>query len=183
MGDPRSTGKAVYNKSIDAQASVLLPHMDNDLNILYLAGKGDNSLSYYELRNDEKICHYLSLYRDGIPQKSGGDVFQEDIFPQCASSKPGLSAEEWTAGNNADPKTMSMDPDDRKDEDANGDVTFTKRKTYDEVVAENMELLKKVKTLEDEVASLKAQLGGADEEEEVKEEATEMDVEQPAENE
>jgi len=218
LWDVRNTEKPVYNKSIDAAASVLLPHMDNDLNVLYLAGKGDNSLSYYELRNDDKICHYLSLYRDGIPQKgggwvpkrglsvmkcevqrflkltkdsvvpisfivprkSGGDVFQEDIFPQCASSKPGLSADEWSAGNNSEPKTMSMDPDDRKDEDQ-GDVTWVKRKTYEEVVAENMELLKKVKVLEDEVASLKAQSGGGAVVND--EEAKEMDVEKAADDE
>ena len=67
---------------------------------------------------------------------------------------------------------MSLDPDDRKDEDQ-GDVTFTKRKTYDEVVAENVDLLKTVKTLEDEVARLTAQLGGAEQKD--GDEAKEMD--------
>merc|ERR1712087_142479 len=126
-----------------------------------------------------EVQRFLKLTKDSVvpvsfivPRKSGGDVFQEDIFPACASPKPALSADEWNAGNNAEPKTMSLDPDDRKDEDQQGDVTFTKRKTYDEVVAENMELVRQVQALEEEVARLKAQLGGDEAE------AKEMDVEQ-----
>eukprot|EP00484_Ammonia_sp_Unknown_P019886 CAMPEP_0197026456 /NCGR_PEP_ID=MMETSP1384-20130603/6533_1 /TAXON_ID=29189 /ORGANISM="Ammonia sp." /LENGTH=460 /DNA_ID=CAMNT_0042455121 /DNA_START=158 /DNA_END=1540 /DNA_ORIENTATION=+ len=215
--DPRNTEKPVYAQGLDNQASVLCPHVDDDLNILYLAGKGDNSVSYYELRNDDKVCHYLSLYRDSVPQKgggwvfkrgldvmkcevqrflkltkeaiipisfvvprkSGGDVFQEDIFPPCVSGKPGLSADEWSAGNNADPPTMSMDPDDRKDmEDGDDEVQFTKQATYDDVVAENMQLKQRVKQLEDEVAALKAQLGGGDAADGGNEQAADADAEQ-----
>jgi len=201
MWDLRNIEKPIYDQGLDNASSVLIPNMDDDLNILYLAGKGDNSVSYYELRNDDKICHYLSLYRDGVPQKgggwvykrglsvmkcevqrflkltkdsvvpisfivprkSGGDVFQEDIYPNCRSAKPGLSADEWSSGNNADPNTMSMDPEERKDDGGADDVAFNKKATYDEVVAENMELKKKVKELQDEIALLKG--GGGDDDE------------------
>eukprot|EP01083_Nonionella_stella_P034517 94459_1 len=197
--DLRNIEKPIYNQGIDAAASVLIPHVDDDLNILFLAGKGDNSVSYYELRSDDKMIHYLSVYRDGTPQKgggwvfkrglnvmkcevqrflkltkdavvpisfivprkSGGDVFQEDIYPPCASNKPGVSADDWTSGNNAPPKTMSMDPDDRKDQ--GDDEEFKGKATYDEVVQENIELKQKVKQLEDEIAALKGGQGGGDE--------------------
>jgi len=200
MWDPRNIEKPIYEIGLDNQASVLIPEVDDDLNILYLAGKGDNSVSWYEFRNDDKMLHYLSLYRDSTPQKgggwiykrgvnvmkcevmrylkltkdsvipisfivprkSGGDVFQEDIFPNCLSAKPAQSADEWSAGGNVDPNTMSMDPDDRKDEDIGGnDVEFTKRATYDEVVAENNKLKQRIKALEEELSALK---GGGDEE-------------------
>jgi coronin-1B/1C/6 len=192
LWDLRDLEKPVYNQGIDNAASVLIPHMDNDLGILYLAGKGDNSVNYYELRNDSKIMHFLSVYRDGVPQKgggwvpkrglspmkcevqrflkltkdsvipisfivprkAGGDVFQEDIYPNCASARPALTADEWAAGNNANPNTMNMDPEERKEDDG-GDVKFTKRKTYDEVVRENMELKQLVQKLQDEIAQLK----------------------------
>merc|ERR1739842_116723 len=95
-----------------------------------------------------------------VPRKSGGDVFQEDIYPPCRAAKAALSADQWSAGNNADPITMSMDPDDRKDEDGGGDMEFTKKATYDEVVAENNELKRKIKELQDEVAALKGGGGG-----------------------
>lgn len=56
---------------------------------------------------------------------------------------------------------MSMDPDDRKDdEDAGGDIAFTKKASYDEVVQENIQLKQKIKQLEDEIAALKASSGG-----------------------
>ena len=35
-------------------------------------------------------------------------MFQEDIFPDCASYEPALSADEWISGKNADPKLMSL---------------------------------------------------------------------------
>lgn len=193
LWDLRAVSQPIYNQGIDQASSVLIPNMDNDLNILFLAGKGDNSVSFYELRSDDKICHYLSVYRDGVPQKgggwlpkrgllpmkcevqrflkltkdsvipisfivprkSGGDVFQSDIYPDCVSAKPALTADEWAAGNNADPHTMSMDPEERKEDDDGGGAAFTKKMTYDEVVAENLELKRLVKQLQDEVAQLK----------------------------
>lgn len=81
-------------------------------------------------------------------------MFQEDIYPHCPSTKPALTADEWASGSNADPNTMNMDPDERKEDDG-GDVQFSKKATYDEVVAENMELKKLVKQLQDELAEAK----------------------------
>ena len=153
--------------------------MDNDLNMLYLAGKGDNSLSYYELKNDSKIAHFLSSYRDGTPQKggawvprrglevmkcevqrflkltkdsvvpisfivprkSGSDVFQDDIYPDCVSLEPAQTADQWASGGNAVPCTMSMDPEQRPQEEDGGVgipmPQFARKATYDEVASEN----------------------------------------------
>ena len=76
--DERNIGNAIYTKVLDSnqKQSVLMPHVDNDLNMLYLAGKGDNIVRYYELRNDDKIaCVYsLSLWRDSMCQHGGGWV-------------------------------------------------------------------------------------------------------------
>eukprot|EP01084_Bolivina_argentea_P095400 171533_1 len=44
--DLRNIEKPLYNVGIDNQPSVLVPHMDDDLNILYLASKSDNSVRY-----------------------------------------------------------------------------------------------------------------------------------------
>ena len=90
-------------------------------------------------------------------------MFQEDIFPDCISARPGCSADDWVSGTSAEPHRMSMDPDDRKDEDdSGGDVNFQAKKTYDEVVQENVQLKQKIKQLEDEIAALKASQGGGD---------------------
>jgi len=43
-----------------------------------------------------------------VPRKS--DAFQDDIFPDCSSSTPSHTADEWVAGSNKYPVKMSLDP-------------------------------------------------------------------------
>ncbi len=78
MWDLLNIERPIYNQGIDNAASVSIPHIDDDLNILYLAGKDDNSVSYCELRSDDKMMHYLSVYTDSTPQK-GGWVFKRGL--------------------------------------------------------------------------------------------------------
>lgn len=93
-----------------------------------------------------------------VPRKSGADVFQEDIYPDTFAGKPALSADEWLEGNNKDPVLATMDPDKKEDDDG-VEYKFEKKKTYQELEAENKALKARVKELE-------AQLGitGGDEE-------------------
>ena len=72
-------------------------------------------------------------------------MFQDDIYPHCASLKPALSADEWAAGSNADPCTMNLDPEQRKEEDGGDEaVQFIKRSPCCEMVASENALLKKL---------------------------------------
>lgn len=43
-----------------------------------------------------------------VPRKSEG--FQEDIFPDTASGEPAHTSDEWLAGSDLPPKTMSLNP-------------------------------------------------------------------------
>jgi len=110
-----------------------------------------------------------------VPRKSGADVFQEDIYPDCYAGKPSLSADEWLSGENKDPVQCSMDPEKKEDDD--GAIAFEKKKTYQELEAENAELRARVKELEaklgitDDAAADAADDGGNDEEAEQKEQA------------
>lgn len=36
------------------------------------------------------------------------ELFQEDLFPDCVSDEPALNPDEWLAGKDAEPKTMSL---------------------------------------------------------------------------
>ena len=96
-----------------------------------------------------------------VPRKSGADVFQEDIFPDCYAGKPALSADEWLKGQNKDPIIGSMDPEKASDED--GGMVFQKKMTYQELEEENAALKARVKELEEKL--------GISSEEEPKEEA------------
>jgi coronin-1B/1C/6 len=118
---------------IDSGSGVLIPYFDNDTSILYIAGKGDGNIRYYEYDKDE--LYELSQYGSSDPQRGfavtpkhavnvkenevvkafktvfdnsiepisfivprRSELFQADIYPDCPSDKPALSAEDWFGG-------------------------------------------------------------------------------------
>jgi len=66
---------------IDQVASVLMPYYDNDNSVLYLAGKGDGTISYYEIVNDDRKLYNLGAYRSNESQKGGGWVPKRGLDP------------------------------------------------------------------------------------------------------
>jgi len=70
LWDPRNleTHIAVYD--IDQSSSAIVCHYDGDNSILWLAGKGDASIRYFEVTKDGKGAIYgLSEFRDNVSQK------------------------------------------------------------------------------------------------------------------
>jgi len=67
--DPRKFDKAIITSDIDQSAGVLIPYYDNDNSILYLGGKGDGNIRYFELTDEEPYLHYLSEFRSTESQK------------------------------------------------------------------------------------------------------------------
>ena len=53
--------------SIDASSGVLMPFFLEGNDILFLAGKGDGNIRYYEYENDN--LHYLNEYKSADPQR------------------------------------------------------------------------------------------------------------------
>jgi len=198
--DLRKLDKALYENDIDQAASVLYPNFDNDNSILYLVGKGEGNVSYFELVNDDKVAYTLSAYRNNepqkgggwlpkracdvwkceiarfyklttnsvipisfiVPRKAGGEVFQEDIYPNTYAGRPALQAEEWLKGENKPPVTSSMNPTLREDTNTQqSDGTFKKKKTYAELDQENSELRQRIAQLESDLARLNG--GGSEE--------------------
>jgi coronin-1B/1C/6 len=51
---------------------MLMPNYDADTGILYLAGKGDGNIRYYEWVDDETNLYYLSEYKSSDPQRGIG---------------------------------------------------------------------------------------------------------------
>lgn len=129
---------------LDSSAGICMPYYDPGTKCLYLAGKGDGNIRYYEYDNDELFP--LSEYKSAEPQrgiafmpKRGVDVkdnevvrayktvydtliepiqfivprraemFQSDIYPDCPSSEPALTADEWFGGKDAAPKVISLE--------------------------------------------------------------------------
>jgi len=99
-----------------------------------------------------EVARYLKLTHDAViplsfcvPRKTGADIFQEDIFPDCFAGLPSLTPEEYFEGKNSAKIMMSMNPSKRGDVEQ---VKFEKQRTYAELVAENAELLARIAELE-----------------------------------
>lgn len=130
---------------IDSSSGVLIPVFDESNNILYLAGKGDGNIRYFEYEND--ILHELSQFSSTDPQRGfavspkfsvnvkenevlksfktvndnsiepisfivprRSELFQLDIYPDCPSQDPPLSAQEFLNGKECNgPLLMSME--------------------------------------------------------------------------
>jgi len=72
--DPKKFSTPVSVQDVDQGGSTLAPCYDNDTSVLFLPGKGDATLRYYEiLEKDESdsYCFYLSEFRDTESSKGG----------------------------------------------------------------------------------------------------------------
>jgi len=147
--DPKKFGEPLLAPvSVDNSSGVIAPFYDEDSDIVFLAGKGDGNVRYYEVVPEEepkKMIAYLSQYGSNdsgaaygaapkracdvsaneimriykvtgtqaqplqfvVPRKS--ELFQDDIFPPCRSDEPALSSADWLGGQNANPKTKSLE--------------------------------------------------------------------------
>jgi len=56
------------SQNVDTAAGILMPFYDDDTNMLFLAGKGDGNVRYYEIVDDKPYIHYLSEYKSATPQ-------------------------------------------------------------------------------------------------------------------
>jgi len=144
--DPRDMTKRLTTQNVDSASGLLMPFYDEDTKILFLGGKGDGNIRYYEIVDEAPYIYYLSEFKSNTPQRGlfmlpkrgvniseneivkmlkvgpkllepisfqvprKSDVFQDDIFPDCFSGEPALSAEEWLSGKIAEPKTRSLAP-------------------------------------------------------------------------
>lgn len=74
-------------ENIDSSSGILFPFYDHDTRMVYLAGKGDGNIRYYETTDESPYCHYLSQFLSGLPQrglgvmpKRGCDVYRCEVF-------------------------------------------------------------------------------------------------------
>jgi coronin-1B/1C/6 len=70
--DFRNTSDAAVTQNIDTSAGMMMPFYDNDNTILYLAGKGDGNIRYYEVVDEDPYIFFLSEYKSSTPQRGMG---------------------------------------------------------------------------------------------------------------
>ncbi|XP_040053633.2 uncharacterized protein coro1cb isoform X1 [Gasterosteus aculeatus] len=59
-------------QEMDSSNGVLLPFYDPDTNVVYLCGKGDSSIRYFEITDEAPFVHYLSTFSTKEPQRGMG---------------------------------------------------------------------------------------------------------------
>ncbi|VDN09792.1 unnamed protein product [Dibothriocephalus latus] len=144
LWDADNLNKHLCKQELDTSNGVLFPFYDPDCQLIYVCGKGDSTIRYFEYVPEDGQIYFLSRYDSSDPQrgfafmpKLGLDthtneiarlyklhnknwcevisftvprkaaLFQDDLYPNTAAPIPALSAEEWLAGKDADPKMSS----------------------------------------------------------------------------
>jgi len=67
--DPRNIAEPIAHLNIDTSSGGIMPFFDRDTNVLYLAGKGDGNIRYYEIVDEAPYFHALSEFKSATPQK------------------------------------------------------------------------------------------------------------------
>ena len=59
-------------ENLDTSSGIIIPYYDMDTKMLYLAGKGDGNIRYFEVTEEDPYMHYLSEYKSSEPQRGIG---------------------------------------------------------------------------------------------------------------
>ncbi|XP_035708498.1 coronin-2B isoform X4 [Folsomia candida] len=70
--DAKNLEKPLAVEVIDSSSGVVFPYYDHDTRLLYLAGKGDGNIRYYEIVDHSPWAYYLNQYLSGCPQRGLG---------------------------------------------------------------------------------------------------------------
>ncbi|KAJ3585209.1 hypothetical protein NHX12_013930 [Muraenolepis orangiensis] len=128
LWDMNDLSEPMAMQEMDTSNGVLMPFYDPDTNMVYLCGKGDCTIRYFEVTDESPYVHFLNLYSSKEPQRGAGylskrgvdvnkceiarfyksDLFQGDLYPDTAGPEPSLLAEEWIAGQDAPPLLVSL---------------------------------------------------------------------------
>lgn len=66
--DQHDLNRPLAIDTIDSSSGVVFPFYDQDTNIVYLAGKGDGNIRYYEIVDEAPYIHFLNQFLSGNPQ-------------------------------------------------------------------------------------------------------------------
>lgn len=75
-------------EDLDNSNGLLFPFYDEDTNMIYLCGKGDSAIRYFEYTPDPPYIHYLNTYQSSDPQRGMGWMTKRGLnVSQCEISK------------------------------------------------------------------------------------------------
>ena len=72
LWNPKTMEEPIALHEMDTSNGVLLPFYDPDTSIIYLCGKGDSSIRYFEITDESPYVHYLNTFSSKEPQRGMG---------------------------------------------------------------------------------------------------------------
>ncbi|XP_067910882.1 uncharacterized protein coro1cb isoform X1 [Heterodontus francisci] len=72
LWNPQNMDEPIALHEMDTSNGVLLPFYDADTNVIYLCGKGDSSIRYFEITDEAPYVHYLNTFASKEPQRGMG---------------------------------------------------------------------------------------------------------------
>ncbi|KAB5579470.1 hypothetical protein PHYPO_G00195420 [Pangasianodon hypophthalmus] len=79
LWDTKDLSEPMAVQEMDTSNGVLLPFYDPDTNMVYLCGKGDCTIRYFEVTNESPYIHFLSLYSSKEPQRGAGFLSKRGV--------------------------------------------------------------------------------------------------------
>jgi len=67
--DPKDLSKPLNRTSVDSGAGQLMPFYDNDTSVLFVGGKGDGAIKYYEIVDEAPYMHFLTQFSSNSPAR------------------------------------------------------------------------------------------------------------------
>ncbi|NXL77459.1 CORO6 protein, partial [Leptocoma aspasia] len=98
-------------QEMDTSNGVLLPFYDADSSIVYLCGKGDSSIRYFEITDEAPYVHYLNTYSSKEPQRGMGFMPKRGLdVSKCEIASLGVPGEmgAWGATPHVSPWSLSI---------------------------------------------------------------------------
>jgi coronin-1B/1C/6 len=65
--DSRDLSKPLLRQNLDSASGILMPFYDADNGLLYLAGKGDGNIRYFETVDEAPYLHFISEFKSNTP--------------------------------------------------------------------------------------------------------------------
>ncbi|GMT21010.1 hypothetical protein PFISCL1PPCAC_12307 [Pristionchus fissidentatus] len=79
LRNPDDLDNPVMQEELDTSNGVLFPLYDEDTGLLYLVGKGDCAIRYYEVNDDPPFMHYINTYTTSEPQRAIGYMCKRGV--------------------------------------------------------------------------------------------------------
>lgn len=79
LWDTKDLSEPMAVQEMDSSNGVLLPFYDPDTNMVYLCGKGDSTIRYFEITDESPYVHFLSLYSSKEPQRGAGFLSKRGV--------------------------------------------------------------------------------------------------------